>query len=203
MFGVQTSSLVRGTQLIVACVVLGVGVGLVLTAQLGSDGYSSLINGVVRASGVPYAVVNPVIGLSAVLVAWTRRVRPGPGTIVHPIVVGSTVNVVLNLLDTPSAGIGRVALLVAGTLVLSVGVAGYLDTQLGAGPFEALALTAPISFRTAYVLLQAIGATSGWILGADIGPGTLLVIFGAGPVVHLVRQYLGRNDAAARRAYDS
>lgn len=188
----HTFAFARGAQLIAACVLLGIGVGLVLTARLGSDGYSSLVNGFVRATGVPYAAVNPVIGFSAVLLAWVRHIRPGPGTIVHPMVVGSTVNVVLNSLDTPDAGITRVVLLVAGALVLAAGVAGYLDTELGAGPFEGLALAVPLSFRLAYVLLQAVAATTGWILGADIGPGTLLVVFGVGPVIHLVRHQLGR-----------
>ncbi|MGH3501622.1 MAG: hypothetical protein ACRDQA_12165 [Nocardioidaceae bacterium] len=183
----------RGTQLIAACVVLGVGVGLVLTARLGSDGYSSLVNGIVRATGVPYAVVNPAVGLSAVLLARVRHVRPGPGTIVHPIVVGSTVNVVLDTLATPDTGIVRVAMLVAGALVLAVGVAGYLDATLGAGPFESLALAVPLSFRLAYILLQAVAATAGWILGADIGPGTLLVVFGVGFVIHGIRHCLLRH----------
>lgn len=105
--------------------------------------------------------------------------------------------------DPPAAAVQRrivggrwvagTALLVAGTLVLAIGVAVYLDAQLGAGPAEALALAAPVSFRTSYVLLQAIGATSGWILGADIGPGTLLVMFGVGLVVGLLRQRFGKS----------
>lgn len=182
----------RGGQLLAACVLLGIGVGLILTARLGSDGYSSLINGIVRATDLPYAAVNPAIGLSAVLLAGVRHVRPGPGTIVHPIVVGSTVNAVLSGLDTPHAGIGRLALLLGGAFVLAAGVAGYLDAQLGAGPFESLALAAPLSFRLAYILLQAGAASGGWILGADVGPGTLLVVFGVGPVVHGLRHYLTR-----------
>jgi uncharacterized membrane protein YczE len=35
--------------LVTGCVVLGVGVGLLLTADLGSDGYSTLVNGLSRA----------------------------------------------------------------------------------------------------------------------------------------------------------
>ena len=82
----------RAGQLLVSCAVLGVGVGFVLSARLGSDGYSSLINGLVRASGVPYALVSPAVGLTFVLAAWSRGVRPGVGTITHPVVVGLSVN---------------------------------------------------------------------------------------------------------------
>lgn len=178
----------RAGQLTVSCVVLGVGVGLVLSARLGSDGYSSLINGLVRASGVSYALVSPAIGLTLVLAAWTRGVRPGVGTVTHPLVVGLTVNTVLGHLGTPENALARVALLVAGVLVLALGVTGYLDAELGSGPFEAVTFALrPLPFRLAYNGLQAVAALTGWALGADIGIGTLVVVFGVGPVVHALR----------------
>src|SRR5690242_6662890 len=89
----------RGAVLVLACAALGCGVGLVLPARLGSDGYSSLVNGVSRSSGLPYAFANWLIGLTAVALSWRRGVRPGPGTVVHPIVVGVSVNLMLIAVD--------------------------------------------------------------------------------------------------------
>ena len=68
-----------------------------LAARLGSDGHSSLINGTVRSTGLSDAPVNPLIGLSCVLVAVTRGVGPGIATLVHPVVVGLSVQSVLPL----------------------------------------------------------------------------------------------------------
>lgn len=82
------SSLGTMAQLFAACVVLGLGVGLVLTADLGSEGYSSLINGLPLSAGVPYAEANWLVGLTAVLLAWSRGVQPGLGTLTHPVIVG-------------------------------------------------------------------------------------------------------------------
>ena len=45
----------RVLQLVLSCVVLGVGVALLLDASLGSDGYSSLVSGLTLATGVPFA----------------------------------------------------------------------------------------------------------------------------------------------------
>ena len=50
----------------------------------------------------------------------------------------------------------------------------------------ALAFDPPVPFRWSYSVLQGGGALVGWLLGAAIGPGTVLVIFLLGPAVDLV-----------------
>jgi uncharacterized membrane protein YczE len=178
----------RFVQLVVSCVALGIGVGLLLSAALGSDGYSTLISGISISSGVPFLVVNCGVGAVFVALAWLRGVTPGWGTIVQPVVVGATVNGVLTVLDEPDSLLLRSLLLLAALLVLVFGVAGYLGSGAGAGPAEAAALAfdPPVPFKWSYSVLQGGGALVGWLLGAAIGPGTVLVIFLLGPAVDLV-----------------
>ena len=45
-------------------------------------------------------------------------------------------------------------------------------------------------FRWSYSIVQGGGALVGWLLGADIGPGTILIILLLGPVVDLLRRTL-------------
>lgn len=173
--------------LVAGCVVLGLGVGLLLTADLGSDGYSTLVNGISIASDVPFALVNLGVAAGFVAIAWLRGLPPGWSTVVQPVYVGLVVNGVL-LLDGPN-GLGWRALLLAGAFpVLAAGVAGYLGSGAGAGPTEAAALAfdPPVPFRWSYSILQATSALVGWLLGAAIGIGTALVIVVLGPVVDLV-----------------
>jgi uncharacterized membrane protein YczE len=175
-------------QLVVSCVVLGVGVGLLLSAGLGSDGYSTLINGLSITTGVPFAVVNVGVGAVLVALAWWRGMVPGWGTIVQPVVVGVTINGVLAVLDEPDSLLPRSLLLLAAFPVLVLGVAGYLGSGAGAGPTEAAALAfdPPVPFRWSYSAVQGGGALVGWCLGAAIGVGTLVAIFLIGPAVDLV-----------------
>ncbi len=72
--------------------------------------------------------------------------------------------------------------------VLAVGVAGYLAVDAGAGPTEAAALAfdPPVPFKWSYSVVQGGGALLGWLCGAAVGPGTLLVIFLLGPLVDLL-----------------
>jgi uncharacterized protein len=178
----------RVAQLVLSCVVLGVGVALLLRAALGSDGYSSLINGLSLSLDVPFVVVNAVVGLVLVALAWSRHVIPGLGTIVQPVVVGFTVSGVMSLVAEPDGLLARGLMLAVAFPILAIGVAGYLASGTGAGPTEAAAIAfdPPVPFRWSYSIVQGGGALTGWLLGAAIGVGTILVIILLGPMVDLV-----------------
>ncbi|MGH8775345.1 MAG: hypothetical protein ACRDWI_09310 [Jiangellaceae bacterium] len=174
--------------LVISCVVLGIGVALLLETALGSDGYSTLINGLSIATGLPFVAVNCVVGVLLVGMAWARGLRPGLGTVVQPVLVGFTVSAAMSVIDQPNHLVLRGLLLVLAFPVLVVGVAGYLGSGTGAGPTEAAALAwdPPVPFRWSYSAVQGGGALVGWLLGADLGPGTGLVIFLLGPAVDLL-----------------
>jgi uncharacterized membrane protein YczE len=182
----------RLLQLVGGCVVLGIGVTLLLTPALGSDGFSTLVNGIRLSTGMPFVVANLLVSVGFVALAWVRGLRPGVGTVVQIVVVGSTVSVLLPLLEEPQAWWSRAAMLGVAFPVLAVGIALYLGSHLGAGPAEAAALAwdPPVPFAWSYSLVQGGGAVVGWQLGAAIGPGTLAVIFLLGPVVSLAGRLL-------------
>ncbi|WP_341924817.1 hypothetical protein [Nocardioides psychrotolerans] len=173
------------SRLVVSCTILGIGVGLLLTAALGSDGYSTMISGISLALGVEFWIVNLVAGIVLVGLAWAGGLTPGIGTVVQPLVVGVVVSGVLAVLEEPDQWWGRALLLVVALPVLAVGVAGYLAEDAGAGPAEApaLALDPPLPFRWGYGLLLGAGAVVGYACGAAVGPGTLLAIVVLGPLV--------------------
>ncbi len=174
------------------CVVLGVGVAMLLTADLGSDGYSTLVNGVSIGADIPFLVSNIAISLGFLALAASRRLLPGIGTVVQVVVVGLTVSWLLSVLGTPETLLGQALLLLAALPVLAVGIAAYLGTHLGAGPAEAAALAwdPPLPFRWSYSAVQGLGALVGWLLGATVGPGTLAVILLLGPAVDAASRLL-------------
>lgn len=191
----------RAGQLVVSCVVLGIGVAGLLLAALGSDGYSTLVNGVSLATGAPFLLVNAVVGVVLIGLAAVRGTRPGLGTVVQPLLVGAVVSGILATVDQPQQLWVRIALLVLSLPVLAVGVAGYLGSGTGAGPAEAAALAwdPPLRFRWSYSAVQAGGALIGWLLGAAIGPGTLLVILLLGPMADALANWLPGFDVHAGR----
>ncbi len=182
----------RLVTLFAGCVVLGVGVALLLRADLGSDGFSTLVNGLALHTGIPFVAANLLVSLGFLLLAAVRRVIPGPGTVVQIVVVGLTVSGLLEVLDTPGSLTGQVLMLGAAFPVLAIGIAAYLGSHLGAGPAEAAALAwdPPVPFRWSYGFVQGGGALVGWLLGATLGAGTLAVILLLGPAVDLASRLL-------------
>jgi uncharacterized membrane protein YczE len=177
---------------VLGCVVLGTGVAMLLTADLGSDGYSTLVNGVSIGTGISFWVANTLVSLLFLAIAAVRRVRPGLGTVIQIVVVGGTVSLLIEVLDTPEGLIWRFALLAAAFPVLALGIATYLGGHTGAGPAEAAALAwdPPVPFRWSYSLVQGGGALVGWLLGATIGIGTIAVIVALGPLVDIFSRLL-------------
>lgn len=182
----------RLVQLVLGCAVLGVGVALLLTPALGSDGFSTLVTGVAEASGMAFVLANAIVAATFVGVAWLRGLRPGVGTLTQIVVVGAVADVGLRLLDEPDALWLRILMVLVAFPVLATGIALYLGTHLGAGPAEAPALAwdPPVPFRWSYSVVQGGGALAGWALGAPIGPGTVAVILLLGPVVDLTARLL-------------
>jgi uncharacterized membrane protein YczE len=185
-------SLGQLTLLLGGCVVLGVGVALLLTADLGSDGYSTLVNGIALATGLPFWLANLIVGVAFVAAAAARKVRPGVGTVVQVALVGVTVTVALDLMRTPDGLPLQIGLMVLAFPVLAVGIAAYLGSHTGAGPAEAagLAWDPPVPFKWSYSGVQGGGALVGWLLGATVGPGTIAVILLLGPLVDLAARTL-------------
>ena len=177
----------RYALLLGGCVVLGTGVAMLLTADLGSDGWSTMVNGIALSLGVSFWVVNAAVGLVFVAMAWWRGVRPGPGTLTQVLLVGVTVSLLLDAWETPPGLPARFVLLALAFPVLSAGIAAYLGSNTGAGPTEAAALAwdPPVPFRWSYSAVQGGGALVGWLLGATIGVGTVAVIVALGPLVDL------------------
>lgn len=180
----------RYVQLVVSCTVLGVGVALLLKSRMGSDGYSTLISGLTIQTHMPFWLVSTMVGAIFLAIAWARGTKPGPGTLVQWVHVGVVISIALELVPDADSVAVRVLLLAMAFVLMPMGVAGYLASETGAGPAEAMALAwdPPLPFRWSYSILQASAALAGWLMGASAGPGTILVFVLMGPAVDLIRR---------------
>ena len=147
------------------------------------------------ATGLSFFLSNVVISAAFLLLAATRRVFPGIGTLVQITVVGGVASLVLGAFEIPDSLGARLLLLAAALPVIAVGITLYLGARLGAGPIEAagLAFDPPIPFRWSYNTVQAVAAVTGWLLGATLGVATLVVIIALGPLVDRTARLLRMN----------
>jgi len=189
----------RLPRLLVGIVVLSVGIALTLNARLGVSPYDVLHQGLSEVTGLSFGTVVVLLGL-AILVAWIPiGQRFGIGTIVNTLTVGFIVDGFLHVLPEPSAHVARWPMLLGGIAVSAFGMACYIGAGLGPGPRDGLMTGLAAKGFPLWIVrtvLEITALVSGWLLGGDVGVGTVLFAFGIGPIGHwfLARLHLSADD---------
>ena len=187
---------VRLPRMLLGLLVLGTGVALTIEARLGVSPYDVLHQGLSEVTGLSFGVVVVLLGL-AILVLWfPLGQRFGVGTIINTLSVGFIVDLWLSLLDRPEDLVLRWVMLLVGVVITALGIGLYIGAGLGPGPRDGLmtgiaAKGFPLwAVRTG---LELVALVAGWVLGGDVGIGTVLFAFAIGPLGHwfLARFHLG------------
>lgn len=192
----------RLPQLLVGIPVLGLGIALTLQARLGVSPYDVLHQGIAKQTGLSFGTVVIGVGL-VILVLWIPlRQRPGIGTVVNTLTVGLVIDLALLVLPEPDLMAARIAMLLAGIVVTALGMGLYIGAGLGPGPRDGLmtgiaAKGFPLwAVRT---VLEVTALVAGWLLGGNVGVGTVIFAFSIGPLGHffLARLHLGQEEVAS------
>jgi hypothetical protein len=182
--GLRVLMLVGGSLLI------AIAVAVMLWNSLGPGPLDVFIAGLHETTGISLTLAywSAFAGMSG-LVALLGR-RPGPGTIVTPLILGPAVEsllAVLDQFDRPGAVVVQVVIQVTAIGVAGVGAGALIVSGLGAGTGELLAIAA--SDRTGRPEPHArMAFEMGWLaigvlLGGPIGFGTVIVAGLIGPAV--------------------
>lgn len=186
--------------------VFGLGITLMLRAELGAAPWDVFHTGVAERLDLSVGTVLVATGL-ALLVLWVPlRVRPGVGTLLNAVLIGVVVDLTYALVGQPGHLAARAALLVGGVALVGVGSGAYIGAGLGPGPRDGVmtglarrrVAGRPITIRVARTAIELTALLAGVALGGAIGVGTLVFALGIGPVVHAVlpRLAMDPDDAA-------
>lgn len=189
----------RLPRLFLGLLALGSGTGMMVEAKLGVSPYDVLHQGLADLTGLSFGAV--VIGLGAViLLLWIPLgQRLGIGTVINTVVVGLIINAFLALSPDPDVLALRWGYLLAGIVIVAFGVGLYIGAGLGPGPRDGLMTGIAAKGHPLWIVRMSLELTAlvaGWLLGGDVGIGTLLFAFGIGPLGHyfLLKLHLGVGD---------
>ena len=110
---------VRIARCLLGLVLLGVGIGLTVAADLGLSPWDVLHQGISERTGITIGTASIAVGIVVLLMWIPLRERPGLGTVMNVFVIGTTVDLTLLVVDTPEPLWGRVAFLATGMLSCS------------------------------------------------------------------------------------
>jgi uncharacterized membrane protein YczE len=182
----------RAVHRLVRCVVglaiFGLGVAMLIDADLGAAPWDVFHTGVSDLTGMPVGTVIILVGV-ALLGLWIPlRERVGLGTILNAVLIGATVDVARPAIPDDLPLLVRVGLMVGGVVVIAIGSGLYIGAGLGPGPRDGLMTglgRRGISIRAARTGLELSVLLIGVLLGGAIGVGTAVFALGIGPLVHV------------------
>jgi uncharacterized membrane protein YczE len=171
----------------------GLGISMLLDAELGAAPWDVFHTGVSELTGISVGNVVILTGVALLLLWIPLRERPGLGTILNALVIGVVVDVTLPWIPDDAPLVVRVALMVGGVVLIAIGSGFYIGAGLGPGPRDGLMTGLAkrsvgrfsISIRSARTTVEIAVLVIGVVLGGSIGVGTAVFTFGIGPLVQI------------------
>ena len=199
----------RIVQLLVGLSLYGISMAMMVRANLGLDPWDVLHQGLAPRIGLSFGLTVNLVGLLVLALWLPLRQRPGLGTVLNILVIGTVTDVALALIPAPESHVARFALLGFGIVLNGIASGAYIGAGLGPGPRDGL-MTGfcrrtglPVKLVRTAIELTALAA--GWLLGGTVGLGTLLYAVAIGWVIHhalpvFTFDRAARPQAPARRA---
>ena len=168
----------RLTRLNVGLMFYGLGLAMILEAQIGLPPWDVFAKGISIQLGTSYGIASVIVS-ALVLLAWIPlKVKPGIGSILNAILIGLWSDVFIPQIPTIDSYWGNLAMFLLGMAVVALATGIYITSYLGSGPRDGLMIGTqkvlgwPLwQIRTMY---EALVLFIGWLMGGQVREGTLI-----------------------------
>jgi uncharacterized membrane protein YczE len=177
-------------QLLVGLFLYGIAVAAIVRAEIGVGPWEVLTQGVMKQTGLSFGLLTNLIGAIVLLLWIPIHQKPGVGTVLNMLLVGPSAQLGLWLIPAPESMVLRVPLFAAGLLLLAIATGLYIGARFGPGPRDGL--MTGIHRRWGgklWIIRTSIEVTVlavGWVLGGNVGVGTLAFALLIGPLVGFI-----------------
>ena len=176
----------RITQLLIGLFLYGIGIALIVRGGIGVAPWDVLTQGIDNHTHLGFGLIT-ILTSAVVLLLWIPiRQKPGSGTLLNAVLVGPAADVGLWLIPADLDLWLRVLLFAAGLVMIAVATGLYIGAHFGPGPRDGL--MTGLHQRTGWkiwIVRTGIEVTAlgiGWVLGGNVGIGTLLFAVLIGPL---------------------
>lgn len=177
----------RIAQLLVGLFLYGIAIAMMVRAGIGVAPWDVLTQGLNRQTGISFGLLTVIIG-AVVLLLWIPiRQKPGIGTVLNVLLIGPAADVGLAVIPQQHEPLLQGLVFLAGLALLAVATGLYIGARLGPGPRDGL--MTGIHHRWGWKLwivrtgIEVTVLTVGWLLGGQVGIGTLAFALLIGPMV--------------------
>ncbi len=171
---------------------IGFGIYLQIEADIGFPSWNALNQGVSLVFPITYGTASITIGLTIVVVDLLMKEPIGMGTLIDAVCVGLGCDFFSMLDPIPEVNSFWIKLLLfmVSLYILSIGQYFYMITGLSCGPRDAFTVAVgkrckKLTIGTVNNIISVIVLSISWLMGATIGIGTVISVFGLGMVMDL------------------
>ncbi len=197
------SILPRLPGLLLGLVTFGVGIALMVQAGLGLGPWEAFHQGLGGLVGLELGTVSVILGLPILALWWPLGERPGIGTLLNVLLIGTSTNLGIAILPRAAGVPSQLAMMLAGVVVIAIGSGLYLGADLGPGPRDGLMTGIHHRFgwsiRRSRTAIELTVLAAGYLLGGTIGIGTVVFALAIGPLVQVFLALFDRDGRVARR----
>lgn len=184
----------RLPQLFVGLTLFGMAMGMFVQADVGLDPWDVFHQGVAGHVGLSIGTVAVVTSLFVLLLWIPLKQWPGLGTVANAVWLGVVLDLTIRVVPAPDSLTFRCLLFAVGLTINGIGGAMYIGSQLGPGPRDGLMTglnrRTGISVRLARTCVEVSALAIGWLLGGNVGVGTVIFALTIGPLVQFFLPYV-------------
>ncbi|MFB7250778.1 YitT family protein [Microbacterium sp. NPDC056234] len=176
----------RIAQLLVGLFLYGIGIAFIVRGEIGAAPWDVLTQGIANHIPLSFGVITILTSVVVLLLWIPIRQKPGIGTLLNALLVGPAADIGLALIPTGQDLWVRISFFVIGLVVLSAATGLYIGAHFGPGPRDGLmtGLHRVTGWRI-WIVRTALEVTVvliGWLLGGNVGIGTLAFALLVGPL---------------------
>jgi len=179
----------RVAQLIVGLFLYGMGIALMVRASVGVAPWDVLTLGIEKQTGLGFGLITFIVSLFVMLLWIPIRQKPGIGTVLNVLLVGPFAQVGLWIIPPIDGLLWEILVFASGLLILAIATGLYIGARFGPGPRDGLmtGIHARWGWRIWIVRtsIEVVVLSIGWVLGGDVGFGTLAFALLIGPLVNI------------------
>jgi uncharacterized membrane protein YczE len=181
----------RGIQLVGGLLAYGIAISLLVRAGIGVPPWDVFAQGITRQTDIPFGLVVNLVGALVLLLWIPLRQKPGVGTVLNMLLIGPSAELGLWLVPQQTVPWQQGIVFAGGLALLAVASGLYIGARLGPGPRDGL--MTGLHARTGLPIwvartgIEVTVLTIGFVLGGQLGLGTLAFALLIGPMVKLLR----------------
>ena len=187
----------RIIRLIFGLFIFALGSFFTIQANIGLAPWEAFSMGVAYLTGMSYGNVVVLTGLVILVSGFALKEKIGVGTILNTILIGKFIDLIQYINIIPQQSNFWLGLLMAlsGQVTICLGSYFYIGTAMGCGPRDGLMVALGKRFSKVPIgvirgTIEGLVLVVGWLLGAKVGIGTAIYVFGIGFVLQITFKLL-------------